>query len=67
MQCRRTIDINGNVLVVKRKDGSKTQNWIFNDDKRTIQSVEFPEMSFGIHADGKNRVVELYKTTSAWF
>lgn len=37
------------------------------DDKRTFQSLEFPEMSFGMHADGKNRNMELYKTTSAWF
>jgi hypothetical protein len=67
MACGKTIDIVGNSLVVKRKNGAKTQNWIFNDDKRTIQSLEFPEQSFGIHADGKNRSVELYKTTSAWF
>jgi hypothetical protein len=53
--------------VVKRKNGDKTQNWIFNDDKRTFQSLEFPERSFGLHANGKNRAVELYKTTSEWF
>jgi hypothetical protein len=57
MRCGKAIDIVGNSLVVKRKNGRKTQNWIFMDDKRTFQSVEFPEMSFGIHADGKNRNV----------
>lgn len=67
MSCGKTIDIVGNSLVVKRKNGSKTQNWIFNDDKRTLASLEFPELSFGLHADGKNRVVDLSKTTSAWF
>lgn len=67
MRCGKTIDIVGNALVVKRKNGSKTQNWIFNDDKRTFESLEFPEMSFGIHADGKNRNIQLYKTTSDWF
>jgi hypothetical protein len=67
MHCNKCIDIVKNKLVSKRKNGSKTQNWIFNDDTRTIQSLEFPEESFGIHADGKNRVVELYKTSSAWF
>jgi len=67
MRCAKTIDIVGNALVVKRKNGSKTQNWIFNDDKRTFESLEFPEMSFGIHADGKNRNIQLYKTTSDWF
>jgi hypothetical protein len=36
MSCGRAIDIVGNSLVVKRKNGKKTQNWIFNDDKRTI-------------------------------
>jgi hypothetical protein len=29
--------------------------------------LEFPEQSFGLHAAGKNRVVELYRTSSAWF
>jgi hypothetical protein len=67
MSCGRTIDIVGNHLVVKRKNGNKTQNWIFNDDTRTVTSLEFPEQSFGIHADGKNRSLDLYKTTSAWF
>jgi hypothetical protein len=67
MSCGKTIDIVGNSLVVKRKDGTKTQNWIFNDDNRTIQSLEFPDQSFGIHANGKNRAVDLSKTTSAWF
>jgi hypothetical protein len=67
MGCGKTIDIVGNSLVVKRKNGNKTQNWIFNDDNRTIQSLEFPDLSFGIHSDGKNRAVDLSKTTSAWF
>jgi hypothetical protein len=67
MRCGKAIDIVGNGVVVKRKNGNKSQNWIFNDDKRTIQSLEFPEMSFGIHKDGKNRALQLYKTTSAWF
>jgi uncharacterized UBP type Zn finger protein len=67
MRCGKAIDIVGNALVVKRKNGTKTQNWIFNDDKRTFESLEFPEMSFGIHADGKNRNTALYKTTSDWF
>jgi len=67
MGCGKTIDIVGNSLVVKRKNGAKTQNWIFNDDTRTIASLEFPEMSFGIHKSGKNRSLDLYKTTSDWF
>jgi hypothetical protein len=29
--------------------------------------LEFPELSLGLHADGKNRAVDLSKTTSAWF
>jgi hypothetical protein len=67
MNCAHPIDVVGRGLVVKRKAGSKTQNWIFNDDTRTITSVEFPETSMQIHADGKNRAVELSKTTSSWF
>jgi hypothetical protein len=67
MSCNKAIEIVGNSLAMKRKNGRKTQNWIFNDDTRTIASLEFPEMSFGIHRDGKNRSLQLYKTTSAWF
>lgn len=43
MGCGKAIEIVGNGLVIKRKNGKKTQNWIFNDDKRTLESVEFPE------------------------
>jgi hypothetical protein len=43
MGCGKAIDIVKNGLVVKRKNGKKTQNWIFNDDTRTITSLEFPE------------------------
>jgi hypothetical protein len=67
MTCGKTIDLVSNHLVVKRENGRKTQNWVFNDDTRTITSYEFPEQSLGLHADGKNRVVELYKTSSVWF
>jgi hypothetical protein len=67
MGCAKAIDVVGNSLVVKRKNGNKTQNWIFNDDTRTFSSLEFPEESFGMHADGKNRGLDLSKTTSAWF
>jgi hypothetical protein len=67
MGCGKAIEVVGKSLVIKRKNGKKTQNWIFNDDKRTIQSLEFPELSLGLHADGKNRAVDLSKTTSAWF
>lgn len=67
MQCGKAIQVVGNSLVIKRKNGEKTQNWIFNDDKRTFQSLEFPEMAFGINAKGKSRTVSLYKTSSDWF
>jgi hypothetical protein len=43
MSCGKAIDIVGNGLVVKRKNGKKTQNWVFNDDARTFSSLEFPE------------------------
>lgn len=61
------MDYAGNSMLVKRKNGSKSQKWIFDDDSRTIQSVSSPGQSWGIHADGKNRAVDLYKTTSKWF
>jgi hypothetical protein len=67
MRCNKAIDIVGNTLVVKRKNGYKSQNWIFYDDKRTFQSLEFPEYSFGLDPNGRKRTMDLYKTTSAWF
>jgi hypothetical protein len=67
MPCNRVIEVKGNDIIVKRKNGNKTQNWIFNDDKRTIQSYEFPEQSLSIHADGKNRGLYLKQTSKDWF
>jgi len=55
MRCQFAIDIKEDKLVVKRKNGQKSQNFIFNDDTRTITSLEFPEQSFGIQSSGKNR------------
>jgi len=67
MSCGRAIEIKGNDVIVKRKNGEKTQNFIFNDDKRQIQSLEFPEQSLSIHADGKNRGLYLKATSNSWF
>jgi len=67
MSCNRVIDIVGNTLVLKRKNGFKSQKWIFNDDDRTIQSVEFQDQSMGLHATGKNRAIEMQKTSNKWF
>jgi hypothetical protein len=67
MSCARMIDYAGNTMVVKRKNGFKSQRWVFSDETKTIQSVGFPGKSWGLHADGKNRAVDLYKTTSKWF
>jgi hypothetical protein len=67
MRCQFALDVIQDKLVTKRKNGLKSQNWVFNDDTRTITSLDFPEMSFGIHANGKNRHLALYKTSSAWF
>jgi hypothetical protein len=55
MRCGFAITIMGDKLVTKRKNGEKPQNFIFNDDTRTITSLEFPEMSIGIQGNGKNR------------
>jgi nitrous oxidase accessory protein NosD len=69
MGCKRVIQVIGDKLVMKRKNGYKDQRFIFNDDHRSIESFEFTDQSVGIHATGKNRAVEMQATkgNAKWF
>lgn len=67
MSSRRYLDIVGNKIVIKRRNGFNSQKWFFDQNTRTIKSVQFRNLSWNIMSAGKGRSLEVYRTTGEWF
>lgn len=50
----RYLDILGNNMVIKRRNGFDSQKWFFDQKTRTIKSVRTPSKSWDIQNAGKN-------------
>jgi hypothetical protein len=49
MKSKRWLDIHGNNIVIKGKNGFyETQKWYFDQQTKTIKSVARPDMSWDI-------------------
>jgi len=51
----RYLDIVGNNMVLKRRNGFDTQKWYFDDKSQTIKSVAYKDKSWNIQNKGKDR------------
>lgn len=67
MAAGRYLDIVGNKLVIKRRNGFNSQKWFFDQKSKTIKSVQFRNLSWNIMSAGKGRDLEVYRTTGEWF
>jgi hypothetical protein len=67
MATGRYLDIVGNKLVIKRRNGFNSQKWFFDQKSKTIKSVQFKNLSWNIMSAGKGRDLEVYRTTGEWF
>jgi hypothetical protein len=68
MKSKRWLDIHGNNLVIKQKNGFyETQKWYFDQTTKTIKSVARPDMSWDIQSAGKSSNLQVWKTNSGWW
>lgn len=67
MSSGRYMDVIDNGIVIKRRNGYKTQKWYFDQKSKTIKSVAYDSKSWSINSSGQNRNMNLYKTTGEWF
>jgi hypothetical protein len=63
----RYLDILGNNMVIKRRNGFDSQKWFFDQKTRSIKSVRTPSKSWDIQNSGKAVNMQIYNTNSGWF
>jgi len=63
----RFLDLIGNNMVIKTRNGLKSQEWTFNYNTRTIRSARTPSYSWDIQNSGRTPNMQVYSTNSGWF
>ena len=66
---RRVLDIQGgrNVVLQSRTEGKQTQQFIFDEKTKTIQSIAFKNKALEIQDEGRNGNIQIQAVTSRWF
>ena len=67
MKSKRYIDHVGRGLVIKTKNGKKSQEFIFDQKTRTIKSLENKAWSFDIKSAGRSNNMQLWNSNSGWW
>jgi hypothetical protein len=62
----RFLDVLGNNMVIKTRNGYTSQQWTFNWKTRTINNVKYGK-SWDISNSGKGNNMQLYNTNSKWW
>jgi len=63
---KRYLDILGRNLVIKTRNGRKTQLFYFHQPTRTIKTRN-NNQSFDIVSSGRNKNMQVYSTNSGWW
>lgn len=58
--------IDGRNIVIKTRNGRKTQEWYFDQPSKTIRNKS-NNQSFDIEGNGKNNNLRVYTTSSRWW
>lgn len=61
------LDLLGNNMVMKTRNGMTSQQWYFDQKTRTIKSVRTPSKSWDIQSSGKASNLNVYSTNSGWW
>ena len=64
---RRYLDLVGNNVLIKTKNGRPSQNFVFDQKTRTIHPMSNKRKSFDITSSGRNRNLQVANTNSGWF
>ena len=61
------LDLLGDNMVMKTRNGMKSQQWYFDQKTRSIKSVRTPSKSWDIQGSGKGTNLNIYTTNSGWW
>ena len=67
MPSKRYVDLIGSELVIKTRNGRKTQQFIFDQRTRTIKTMNNRGQSLDIISNGGSNRVRMYHTNSRWW
>jgi hypothetical protein len=63
----RYLDILGKQLVIKTRNGYKSQLWWFDQKTKTIKSQKNKNMSWNIQGSGSGKNFQVYNTNGLWY
>jgi hypothetical protein len=63
----RYLDLVGNNMVIKTRNGFPSQEWFFDYKTRTIKSSRTKSYSWDIQSSGGSSNMQVYSTNSRWF
>ena len=66
LQSKRFLDVLGSNMVIKTRNGRKTQLWYFHQPSRTIKTRN-NNYSFHIASNGGGKNMQIYSTNSNWW
>ena len=61
------VDILGRNMVIKTRNGRKTQLWWFDQRSRTIKNYQNRGWSWDIHSAGRSSNMQAWNTNSGWW
>ena len=64
---KRYLDMIGRKLVIKTRNGFKSQIFYFDQRTRTIKSQQNKGWSFDIQNSGRSHNMQMWNTNSGWF
>lgn len=69
MSMNRALDIKGgrNVVIRTKKYNEVSQQWIFDNNSKTIKSYKYKDKSLDIQNSGKSSNLQIYTTNSRWW
>lgn len=66
MRARRALTRSGNKLIIRDKDNSNDQIFVFNESNNAIQPKQDRSISVDIEDYGKDRTLALRKNENIW-
>lgn len=63
----RFLDLLGNNMVTKTRNGMPSQQFYFDQKTRSIKSSKYPTRSWDINGAGKSKNMQVYNTNSGWW
>jgi len=63
----RYLDLVGRNMLIKTRNGLKSQEWFFDGRTKTIKSMRTKSYSWNIQSNGNTNNMEVYNTYSRWF